>query len=245
MGRFSILIYSILSYITGLVIVVYYAGFLVDMWFPKTINSGDFQGWGLAIITNIMLLLLFGLQHSVMARQWFKKWIKKQIPPAAERSTYILMTSVVLTIVCALWQPLPQTVFSVKGTFLEIVLYTLYGFGWFVCLFSTFLINHFDLFGLRQAWKNWRGQNDFNYSFCTPLFYKLVRHPIYTGWLMVHWFTPEMSLGHLLFAVVISVYIYIAIVYEERDLTEQFGDKYKAYVRSTPKLIPALGKRKK
>jgi methanethiol S-methyltransferase len=139
---------------------------------------------------------------------------------------------------------MPQEIFNLKGTWAEPVMYTLYGFGWFVGLFSTFLIDHFDLFGLKQAWYNWKGRNDFHYRFKTPLFYKLVRHPIYTGWLMIHWFTPVLTLGHILFATVITVYIYAAIIYEEQDLIDQFGETYMQYIQNTPKLIPFTGKNK-
>jgi len=145
---------------------------------------------------------------------------------------------------CALWQPLPQVIYDLKGGWGEPVMYALYGFGWFVGLSSTFLIDHFDLFGLKQGWYHWKGRYDFRYRFQTPLFYRLVRHPIYTGWLMIHWFTPVMTLGHLLLAVVITAYIYIAIQYEERDLLDQFGEQYQQYAEVTPKLIPLVKKKR-
>jgi methanethiol S-methyltransferase len=244
MKRLAILIYSLKSYVIGLAVVAYYAAFLADVWVPKTINSGIYPGLGTALTVNLFLLILFGLQHSVMARQGFKKWVKNHIPESAERSTYILLTSVILGTVCFLWQPMPQVIYDLSGTTAEPVLYSLYGFGWFICLFSTFLIDHFDLFGLKQAWYNWKGRNDFQYRFKTPLFYKLVRHPIYTGWLMVHWFTPVLTIGHFLFASVITGYIYIALIYEEKDLIDQFGETYHQYIQSTPKLIPFTGRNK-
>jgi methanethiol S-methyltransferase len=244
MKRLPILIYSLISYVIGLAVVAYYAAFLADVQVPKTINSGIYPGLGTALALNLSLLMLFGIQHSVMARQGFKKWVKNHIPASAERSSYILLSSVTLGIVCFLWQPMPQAIFDLSGTWAEPVLYSLYGFGWFVGLFSTFLIDHFDLFGLKQAWYNWKGRNDFHYRFRTPLFYKLVRHPIYTGWLMIHWFTPVMTVGHILFASVITIYIYIAIKFEEKDLVDQFGETYQNYIESTPKLIPFTVKNK-
>jgi methanethiol S-methyltransferase len=238
MKRFTILFYSLASYVIGLAVVAYYASFLIDAWVPKTINSGSYTGLKTALGINLLLLILFSLQHSLMARQGFKTWLKNHIPEAAERSTYILMSSVVLALVCYFWQPMPQVIFDLSGTWAGTLLYGFYALGWFVGLFSTFLIDHFDLFGLKQAWYNMKGRDDFQYRFQTPLFYKLVRHPIYTGWLMIHWFTPVMTVGHLIFACFISIYIVVAIEYEEKDLIEQFGDKYLEYVRNIPKLIP-------
>lgn len=242
MKRFFILFYSLLCYILGLTIILYYIGFLAGILVPKTINSGSGSDFYSSLAINLLLLIMFGLQHSVMARKSFKNRYKSYFPASTIRSTYILLSSIILGVVIWLWQPMPQVLVEFTETWQRITIYTLYGVGWFVGIFSTFLIDHFDLFGLKQAWSHWKGENQFQYQFRTPLLYKLVRHPIYLGWFMIHWFTPVLTLGHILYATVITIYIYIAISYEEQDLVDQFGDEYIEYKKTTPKLIPYVKK---
>lgn len=243
MKRIVILCFAVVSYTIGLASIVYYAGFLAEIAVPKAINAGNPGSAGLALAVNVLLLVLFGLQHSVMARQGFKSWVKQWISSAAVRSLYILMSSVAVALICWLWRPMPYELYDLRSTIWGNTLTVLYFAGWAVGLFSTFLIDHFDLFGLKQAWYNWSGRTDFRYRFRTPLLYRIVRHPIYFGWLMIHWFTPHMTVGHLLFASLITVYIYVAIYYEERDLLNQFGKTYSQYQESTPKLIPLVGQK--
>jgi methanethiol S-methyltransferase len=238
MKKILVLIYSVASYMIGMAAIVYYIGFIAGAWVPKHINSAQVLAVLPSLLINIALMVVFSLQHSIMARRGFKQWIKKHIPEAAERSTYILITSVMLGLIYWLWQPITIELYDIRGTAAGMVLWGLYGTGWFVAVFSTFLIDHFDLFGLKQAWYHVNDRNDFSYRFQSPLFYKLVRHPIYTGWLMVHWFTPHMTAGHLLLATLITLYIYIGIAYEEQDLLEQFGYEYETYREQTPRLLP-------
>lgn len=245
MKRILILLFAGLSYLIGLGTIVYYAGFLSEIAVPRSINSGIGSSTGFALIINLLLLVLFGLQHSVMARKGFKRWLTSWVPPAAERSVYILMSSVVTILICKYWIAMPYELYDLRDTLWEYLFWGLYGLGWFFGLFSTFLIDHFDLFGLKQAWYHWKGKSDFQYSFKTPLLYRLVRHPIYLGWLMIHWFTPHLTVGHLIYATVITIYIYIAVYFEERDLVDQFGTTYQDYQQSTPKLIPVqIGSKK-
>jgi methanethiol S-methyltransferase len=244
MRNVSILFYSIICYGLGLLIVAVYADFFVGLYLSKYINS-PIQGSLLeGIMVNLLLVLVFSLQHSVMARKPFKKWLTQYIPAAAERSTYVLATVMVTMLLVYCWRPLPVTLFDLRGTSIGHILWVLFGTGWFIGLFSTFLINHFDLFGLSQAWSKFRKKETFGYTFKTPLFYKLVRHPIYTGWLLIHWANPHFTLGNLLLATGITVYIFIAIGYEEKDLMAYFGEQYGIYRQRVPKVIPSLRLRK-
>lgn len=240
MKKAFVLSYSVICYIIGLAAVAYYADFFMGLFITKTINSGDTIPVLLAIAINLVLLLLFAIQHSVMARPAVKEAMRKYVPFAMERSTYILLSSVVLLVVCIFWQPIPQAVFDFRGTPAEPIFWAMYALGWFFTLFSTFLIDHFDLFGLKQAYYYGK-KKTFAYKFVTPVLYKLVRHPIYLGWFMIHWFNPYLSAGQLMMALVFTVYIYVAISYEEKDLVDAFGDEYRQYQKSTPKLLPGLG----
>jgi len=245
MKRIIILFFAVMSYLFGLGAIVYYAGFLSEIGVPKSINGGARSSTGIAITVNLLLLATFGIQHSVMARKGFKKWLKRWVPSSAERSVYIFMSSAVTLLICRYWIPLPYEIYDLRESVWENFFWGLYGLGWFFGLFSTFLIDHFDLFGLKQAWYQWKGKTEFRYQFKTPLLYRIVRHPIYLGWLMIHWFTPHLTAGHILYASVITLYIYIAVYFEERDLVNEFGNTYREYQESTPKLIPVLGQTKK
>lgn len=244
MKKLFILSYSLVCYIIGLAVVAYYVDFFIGYFVPKSINAGQAQPLAQALVINFLLLLVFTLPHTVMARPSVKEWMRKYIPFAMERSTYILISSITLFMLCVFWQPVLHAVFDFRGTFLEPVFWTLYALGWAVTLCSTFLIDHFDLFGLKQAWYYGHPKKVFRYRFVTPFIYKLVRHPIYLGWLMVHWFTPYLSVGQLLMALIITIYILIAVEYEERDLIQTFGKQYEQYKKTTPKLIPLFSLRR-
>jgi methanethiol S-methyltransferase len=238
MKKFIVLLYSVLCYGIGLVVIAWYFDFFLGLWVPKYINSEPEVPWQAAIGINLILLTIFGLQHSVMARPHVKSQITKLIPAAAERSTYILLSSLVTVLLIWQWQPIDLVIYDFRNTIFENGIWGLYLLGWAVCLFSTFLINHFDLFGLRQAWTYFEDGEEFTYNFKTPLLYKFIRHPIYLGWLMIHWFTPYMTLGNLVLATGITVYIYIGIFYEEKDLVKTFGQRYIRYKEITPKVLP-------
>jgi len=193
-----------------------------------------------AVIGDIGLIALFGLQHSVMARQGFKRWLTAVVPAPLERAVYVLMSSVMLVPLILLWQPLPATVWQVSDPLAVQALWVLYGFGWLLLVAATFMINHFELFGLAQAWRRWRHLPMPSDEFRVTYLYRYMRHPIYTGWLLIFWATPLMSVGHLLFAIGMSLYILVGIAYEERDLIAAFGDRYRDYRRRVPALIPGF-----
>jgi len=248
MKRLSIMLYSITNYALGVAALVYLIAFLFNLFVPNAIDSGialvSSDNTVVAIAINLGLITLFGLQHSVMARPRFKSWLTRYIPPAAERSTYMIATAVVVFTLCFLWQPLPEVLWQADN---EIAHYSLLAVGlsgWGLVLFSTFLINHFDLFGLRQAWLNLVGKKYTHLPFKTISLYKHVRHPIMTGAFIGIWFTPVMTLGHLLFALGMSAYILIGVYHEEKDLIHIFGDRYMRYISSTGKFFPLLVKNK-
>ena len=204
---------------------------------PRTLDFGNISGGGAALI-DIGLLLLFAVQHSVMARRSFKKVWTKLIPHAIERSTYVLATTAVLIFMYIEWQPLPNIVWQVGPGFWSAVLTALFFAGIAIVFISTFLLNHFELFGLQQVWHAFRGTPVPAPVFRTPLFYKLVRHPIYLGFVLAFWSTPTMTVGHLLFAAIWTAYIFVAIGYEERDLMRHFGQTYVDYMSRVPTIIP-------
>ncbi len=211
---------------------------------PKTLDWGASSvpaGYG--PLTNIALLLLFGAQHTIMARQSFKRGWTKIVPKAIERPTYVLATSAVLILLFLYWTPIPAMVWEVRDPFWAGLLTAAFYLGFGLVLLSTFLINHFELFGLAQVWRHFNKQEAAVPSFRTPLFYKHVRHPLYLGFLIAFWASPAMSAGHLLFAAIWSAYIFVAISYEERDLIGLFGDKYRAYMARVPMIFP-IGKRR-
>jgi methanethiol S-methyltransferase len=240
MKKSLIMLYSIVCYLLGLLIILYNIDFFVGLFVPKSVNSGEPIDPGLAVPLNIILLTLFSLQHSLMARKGFKEWFARRLPAAVSRSTYILFSAIVLGMVFWLWQPIPAVIFDVSGTLAGKFLWFLYACGWLIGILSTFQIDHFDLFGLKQAVDYLKGKNPEQYKFVTPLFYRFVRHPIYLGWILIHWATPYMTVGRFLFATVITVYIYVAVYFEERDLIREFGERYRKYREKTPKLFPVL-----
>ncbi|MGD8426950.1 MAG: NnrU family protein [Balneolaceae bacterium] len=231
------IIFSLLCYVIGFGCIIYYFDFFTGYFVPKGINSGNPQSFLNAVFIDLGLLMLFGLQHSLMARTGFKEWSEKKLPSSLTRSYYILLSSIVLGIVIWLWQPIPLVIYDVKGTPTGDLLLGLYYLGWTVGLLSTFEIDHFELFGVKQAL--YPGSDE-SQDLKMPFFYRVVRHPIYLGWILIHWMTPMMTVGHLLFAAGITVYIYVAIIFEEHDLIKQFGDQYQEYKKTTPRLNPLL-----
>jgi protein-S-isoprenylcysteine O-methyltransferase Ste14 len=239
----AILVYGIACYAVFFATFLYAIGFIGNFGVPKTMDSAPTLAPGLALAVDLGLLALFAVQHSVMARPAFKRWWTRIVPPAAERSTYVLFSSLALLLLFWLWQPLGGSVWNVEHPAGRAALYAGYGFGWALVLFATFLLNHFDLFGLRQVWLHFRGRACTQLPFGTPSLYRLVRHPLYVGWLCVFWFTPVMTVTHLLFAVMTTGYILIAIQLEERDLVASLPE-YAEYRRRVPMLLP-FGKRRR
>ena len=234
--------YGTFSYLIFLGTFLFAIGFIGNFGVPRTLDGPATGSLLISFAIDAGLLTLFAVQHSVMARKWFKEWWTRIVPKPIERSTYVLFSSVALIVLFALWRPLGGVIWSVEDPAGRIVLRTLFAFGWGLVLVSTFLINHFDLFGLRQVWRHLLGQPEGGLRFTTPGPYKLVRHPLYVGWLFAFWMTPVMTSAHLLFSIATTAYILLAIQFEERDLVREHGDTYKAYRRSVPMLVPSLRK---
>lgn len=239
MKRFLVLTYGVLCYGVFFATFLYAIGFIGNLVVPRSIDSAPQTGLAAAIAIDIALLAVFALQHSVMARPAFKRWWTRLVPTAMERSTYTLFSSLALMLVFWQWRPIGAVVWQVESELGQTLLYTGYIFGWLLLLASTFAINHFDLFGLRQVWLYFRGRPYTEIPFRIPLFYKLVRHPLYVGWLFAFWCAPIMTAAHLLFAVMTTTYILIAIRFEERDLVDAFPE-YESYRKRVPMLIPSF-----
>lgn len=245
MKRFAVLLYGVVVYAVFFATFLYLIGFTANLFVPKGIDGALEVPLWQAIITNISLVLLFGVQHSVMARPWFKEMWTKFVPEPIERSTYVLFTVIVLIVLFMFWQPVGGVVWAVQGSFLTGALWALFALGWTILLVSTFLINHFDLFGLRQVWLYFRGKPYTTLKFSIPLFYKYVRHPLYFGFVLAFWAAPVMTVSRLFLAVLFTVYILKAIRYEEKDLLEHFGEKYRQYSEGVPMLLPSIFRKKK
>ena len=213
-------------------------------WVPHTVDAGGVAApAGLAVAINFALILAFGLQHSVMARTGFKAWLHRQLPASAERSVYVLLASLMLMLLFWQWRPIPALLWS-AGSVAGIALgWTVFAAGFGLVLLSTFLIDHFDLFGLKQVWRQFVDKPPVAHAFVTPFVYKLVRHPLYLGFILAFWSGPTMSVGHALFAGVMTAYILVAIRLEERDLVKQLGARYEVYREQVPMLVPGLGGR--
>jgi len=239
MTRLACLLYSVAAYALFFAVFLYLIAFVANIAVPRSIDAGPQSDLLAAVAIDLALIALFGLQHSVMARPAFKRWIVRFVPPAIERSTFVLAASLVLVLLFWQWRPLTATVWRAEGA-LATALLAASALGWGTVLLSTFLINHFDLFGLRQAWLHFLQRPLVPLAFRTTLLYRLVRHPIMLGFLIAFWFTPHMTVGHLLFAAGMSAYILIGVRHEERDLVQALGDDYVRYRRETPAFIPGL-----
>jgi methanethiol S-methyltransferase len=222
---------------------LYAIGFIGNFGAPTTLDGPASGSLAAAFAVDVLLLTLFAVQHSVMARPWFKEIWTQIVPKPVERSTYVLFSSLALILLFWQWRPLGGSIWLVEDTIGRFVLYALFAFGWALVLASTFLINHFDLFGLRQIWFALIGRPYVGLRFGTPGPYRLIRHPLYLGWLFVFWMTPTMTFAHLLFALATTAYILLAIQFEERDLVREFGESYEKYRRAVPMLIPFTRRR--
>ena len=236
--RIGFFAYGVVCYAIFFATFLYAIGFIGGFGVPATLDGPATEPLGKGIAINAGLLGLFAVQHSVMARRWFKERWTRIVAPALERSTYVLLSSAALIFLFWQWRPLGGVVWSVEHPVGRAVLIGLFLFGWSLVLVSTFLINHFDLFGLRQVWLYLRNKPYTLLRFGTPGPYKLVRHPLYVGWFFAFWMTPKMTYAHLLFAIATTAYILIAIQFEERDLVHEHGHSYEDYRRRVPMLIP-------
>lgn len=238
MGRLAILIYGLVSYAIFFASFLYAIGFTGNFAVPKGIDAGRAGATSTAIVVDLLLLSAFAIQHSVMARPAYKARWTRIVPVHAERPTFVLLASLLLSLMYWQWRPLPSSVWSVSNSALGDLLWGLFAVGWTTVLLSTFMIGHFALFGVWQAWLGFQGKAIPSGEFITPGLYKTVRHPIMLGFIVGFWATPRMSQGHLLFAAVTTAYILIAIQIEEHDLVEYFGEKYLQYKKTTPMLLP-------
>lgn len=239
MARIAAVVYGYLCYLIFLLTFLYAVGFVGNFVVPKSIDSGNPIGWLPALIINAILLGIFAVQHSVMARQGFKRWWSRFVSQPVERSTYVLLSSAALIVLYVFWQPMPALVWSVENELVAALLWILFAFGWFMVLIGTMLFDHFELFGLRQVHAYYSGTQSPASQFKTPFLYRWVRHPMMLGFLLAFWATPAMSVGHLLFAVATTAYILLAVLaLEERDLVAAFGDEYRDYQRRVPGFLP-------
>lgn len=245
LARLVGLVYSIACYVVFLLTFLYLMGFLGSVVVPKNINAGRLIDWPLATLINGLLIILFGLQHSVMARKRFKSRLTALIPTAAERSTYVLFSSLVLGVMFWLWHPITYQVWHIETAWARALITGLFWAGWAIVLLATLLISHFELFGLKQAIDRWRDTAQHAPVFRTPLLYKIIRHPLYLGFLIAFWATPDMTVGHLQFAMGLTVYLFIGTYFEEKDLTVLFGDRYREYQGEVSMIFPMPKRRSK
>jgi len=243
-ARLLILLYAIVSYAVFFVSFLYALGFVGNYLVPKSIDVGGAADWREAIVVDLLLLGIFAIQHSIMARPAFKRWSVKCFPEACQRSTYVLLSSLILLLLFWQWRPIPNQIWLVDGMAAWLLI-GVYWLGWLIMLSSTFMLDHFDLSGLRQGFSALRGTELPSQSFRTPLLYKVVRHPIMLGFLLAFWATPEMSSGHLLFAIMTTAYILVGVQFEERDLIAEFGATYQRYRRRVPMLLPRIISRRR
>jgi protein-S-isoprenylcysteine O-methyltransferase Ste14 len=244
MRRVAYLTYGVVSYAIFFATYLYAIGFIGGFGVPTTLDGQPTAPLSTALLVNLGLLALFAVQHSVMARPTFKRWWTRIVPVPLERSTYTLFSSLALIALFAFWQPMGGSIWTVTNPVAAAVLHGVMLLGFLIVLITTFLINHFDLFGLRQVWLYFRGQPYTRLRFQTPGFYRLVRHPLYVGWFLAFWATPTMTMAHLLFAVMTTAYILVAIQLEERNLVDEFGETYREYRRRVPMLNPFASKQR-
>jgi methanethiol S-methyltransferase len=238
--RVGTFVYGVLCYLAFFGTFLYAIGFIGNLIVPKSIDSGRSGSLGEALLIDAGLLGLFAVQHSLMARPWFKRAWTQFVPDQIERSTYVLFSSVALVLLFWLWQPIGGVVWNIQNETARVVLFSVCAVGFLIVLVSTFLLNHFDLFGLRQVFLFLRGQEYKPLIFGTPGFYRYIRHPLYLGWLLAFWSTPIMTIAHLAFAIATTAYIFLAIQFEEKDLISAHGESYRRYKRSVPMMVPRL-----
>jgi len=238
MGRFIAFLYGLASYVVFFGTILYAIGFVEGLVVPKAIDDGAVVPLSEALVVNLLLMSLFAIQHSVMARKSFKQWWTQYVPASVERSTYVLFASLALILLFWQWRPMPNVIWQIADPTMATAVLGLSFVGWLLVFSSTFLINHFELFGLHQVVNNLAGRGMPPVRFKTPVIYKVVRHPIYLGFIIAFWAAPTMTMGHLLFAAVTTTYIFVGIFLEERDLTELFGEDYRRYRTQVSMLIP-------
>ena len=239
MKKLIAFVYGTVAYLIFLIAFLYAIGFVGNLIVPKSIDTGTETNLLQALLVNALLLGLFVVQHSIMARPAFKKWFTRIISPAVERSTFVLLTSLILLLIYWQWQPIKTVVWEAQSETIAMILSVLYFFGWLVVFLSTFMINHFELFGLRQIFDNLKDKQPQPHVLQVNFFYKFVRHPIMLGFIIAFWATPLMTLGHLIFAVSTTIYIILSVKYlEEKDLRTYLGKDYEDYQKKVPMLIP-------
>lgn len=239
MFRAAIFAYGAVAYVMFLAVFLYAIGFIGNFFVPKTLDAKPTMPWQTGLLVDAALLMLFAVQHSVMARKSFKRMLTRIIPESAERSTFVLASNAALALLFWLWQPLGGSAWTIESAGGRAAMYAAYGFGWTLVLVATFVINHFDLFGLRQVWREFQNKPQAALGFTAPLLYRIVRHPLYVGWLFVFWSTPDMTITHLFFATMTTGYILVGIQLEERDLVKDHPE-YAVYRRRVPMLFPRV-----
>jgi len=241
MKKSLVLLYGVITYIIFLISFLYAIGFVGGFIVPKTINSGTVSAFIPSLIINLLLLSAFAIQHAIMARPAYKKWVSPVFCPAIERSTFVLLASLILLLIFWKWQPMTTIIWNVENNILASIFIGLSFFGWLIVLVSTFLIDHFELLGLKQVFNNFKNKTTPNPQFKTNFLYKISRHPMMLGFIIAFWSTPYMTSGHLLFAIVTTAYIFIAVKYlEEKDLRDSIGQKYEEYQKTVPMIIPFI-----
>jgi protein-S-isoprenylcysteine O-methyltransferase Ste14 len=243
MSRIASLFYGVVAYLLFFVAILYGIGFVGNLYVPKGIDGGDVRPAAASIAVDLALLLLFAIQHNVMARPWFKDWWTQYVPRPIERSTYVAASSLILLLLYWQWRPLPDVIWRVENSIGRGVLWALYFAGWAIVFYSSFVIDHFELFGLKQVWMYFRGSEPVHAPFSERSLYRWVRHPLMLGFIVAFWSAPTMSQGRLLFAVVTTLWILIAIRIEERDLVRSLGEPYGHYRERTPMLLPSFWRR--
>lgn len=238
MKRAIAFVYGIICYLIFFATFLYMIFFLGDLFVPKTVNSGAAGSWTQALLINLGLIALFGIQHTVMARKAFKDRWTKLVPKSVERSTYVLFSSIALILLIALWQPLPETVWHVETTWASLMLQWGFWLGWLILFLSTWMIDHFNLFGVKQVWNYLKGKTADPPRFMEPGFYKYVRHPLMLGFLIAFWSIPHMTAGHLIFSLGMTFYILVGVYFEEKAMIRHFGEKYEDYRQRVPKFFP-------
>jgi protein-S-isoprenylcysteine O-methyltransferase Ste14 len=242
MKRYAFFVFGLACHAMFLVVFLYMAGFVGDLLVPKSIDSpATDTPPAVAAVIDLLLLALFAVPHSVMARPAFKRWWTQYVPQPLERSVYVLVANLCVILLLWQWRPLGPNLWDVQHPLGRALIYGVFGAGWLLVPLASLMINHFDLFGSRQVWLHLRQKQYDVPAFRTPMLYKLIRHPLYLGWMIAFWATPTMSAGHLLFAAVLTTYMLIAIPIEERDLAELYGEPYERYRRQVPALIPRPG----